>query len=115
MPTRGAKKYVDCNTQEAVFHPLKSVNDYVRCLQQAGQPATEVNFFAMNQLPSPVAGPLATKKRAALVISCSVASLTLLVILVATGARHFKRRKSGDRALMHLEEASFLGSGTATP
>jgi len=108
------QRYIDCNTQEAVFHPLKSVDDYVRCLQQVGQPTIAVNFFAMNQLPTP-AGALATKKGAALVISYFVAPFSLLVVMVVLGKRRFARRESDDSFVMRLEEASFLGLGAAAP
>lgn len=38
------QKHVDCSSGEAVFHPLKTSEEWARCVQQIGQPAVAVSL-----------------------------------------------------------------------
>lgn len=44
------KTHVDCNSDHAVFHPVKSTGEWVACVQQIGQPAVAVSLAMISDL-----------------------------------------------------------------
>jgi len=41
------KTHVDCQTDQAVFHPLKTAQEWSRCVAQIGKPAVAVSLAAV--------------------------------------------------------------------
>jgi len=76
------EKHVECSSNEAVFHPLKSTSEWANCVKQIGRPAVAVSFALDSpeglQLP-PSAGGVWT--------ACVIGLLALAAAATTWGAR----------------------------